>query len=86
MLSADARPSDDVIAFEGQTWTAGLAAIGKAHNVGISQVCLRWVLQRGAGERLYSYTLNVWKFWLSFSLLFSSRKGEGGGGGMIAAN
>lgn len=23
-------------------------AIGNAHSVGISQVCLRWVLQRGA--------------------------------------
>jgi len=32
----------------GQTWTAGLETIGKAHNVGVSQVCLRWVLQRGA--------------------------------------
>eukprot|EP00729_Bicosta_minor_P002519 gene2519-14776_t len=32
----------------GQTWTSQLEAIGNAHSVGISQVCLRWVLQRGA--------------------------------------
>jgi diketogulonate reductase-like aldo/keto reductase len=32
----------------GQPWTSGLAKIATAHSKSISQVCLRWVLQRGA--------------------------------------
>ena len=32
----------------GKPWTPKLEAIAKAHNTGVAQVCLRWVLQRGA--------------------------------------
>ena len=32
----------------GQKWTPALQQIANAHGKGISQVCLRWVLQRGA--------------------------------------
>ena len=32
----------------GQSFTPKLEAIAKAHSTGTAQVCLRWVLQRGA--------------------------------------